>query len=72
MIWSFVLAFGSLLGLWFVGKRPLIGWVWLFTMELLWILWSVLIHQYGFMVLCAAYAFLYLVNVRRVLHDVHN
>ena len=72
MIWSFALGFGSLLGLWLAGRKPLVGWLWLFTMELFWIFWSALIHQYGFMCLCIVYGFLYLVNARRVLRDVHN
>ena len=64
MVWSFVLAFGSILGLWLVSRNTKIGWAWCIFMEVLWIAWSVWVAQWGFLVLCVCYLAVYLNNLR--------
>ena len=61
--WSFVLAAGSIGGLWIVSKKPTIGWAWTLIMEFLWIAYAALIRQWGFMVLCICYAIVYTFNL---------
>ena len=62
-MWSFVLAAGSIGGLWVVSKKPTIGWAWILIMEFLWITYAALIRQWGFMVLCICYAIVYTFNL---------
>jgi hypothetical protein len=65
-VWfSFILAGGSLLGLWVVGKRPRLGWAMLAVMEVAWVVWSLRIGQLGLGLLCAAYFGLYCLNLVR-------
>jgi hypothetical protein len=65
MNWSFALAFGSLVGLWIVGKNPKVGWFVLAVMEVLWIVWSIRIGQAGLGLLCGAYFVMYCFNLGR-------
>lgn len=62
-MWSFVLATGSIGGLWIVSKKPTLGWAWTLIMEFLWITYAALIRQWGFMTLCACYAIVYTYNL---------
>jgi|APGre2960657404_1045060.scaffolds.fasta_scaffold155117_2 hypothetical protein len=62
-MWSFVLAAGSIGGLWVVSKKPTIGWAWTLIMEFLWVTYAALIGQWGFMVLCICYAIVYTFNL---------
>ena len=62
-MWSFILAAGSIGGLWIVSKRPGLGWAWILIMEFLWITYAALIRQWGFMVLCICYAIVYTYNL---------
>lgn len=61
--WSFVLAAGSIGGLWIVSKKPTIGWLWTLIMEFLWITYAFIIKQWGFMTLCICYAIVYTYNL---------
>lgn len=67
MLWSFALAAGSLSGLWVVGRRPLVGWVWLAVMEVAWVVYSIITDQFGLGLLCAAYLVMYSINSFREL-----
>ena len=62
-MWSFVLAAGSIGGLWIVSKHPTLGWLWTLIMEFLWITYSFLTQQWGFMTLCICYAIVYTYNL---------
>jgi len=62
-MWSFILAAGSIGGLWIISKRPGLGWAWTLIMEFLWITYSILNKQWGFMVLCICYAIVYTYNL---------
>jgi len=62
-MWSFVLAAGSIGGLWIVSKHPALGWLWTLIMEFLWITYSILNQQWGFMTLCICYAIVYTYNL---------
>lgn len=62
-MWSFVLAAGSIGGLWIVSKHPTLGWLWTLIMEFLWITYSILNQQWGFMTLCICYAIVYTYNL---------
>lgn len=62
-MWSFILAAGSIGGLWIVSKKPTLGWAWTLIMEFLWITYAALIKQWGFMTLCICYAIVYTYNL---------
>lgn len=64
-MWSFVLAAGSLAGLWVVGRCPRAGWLWLLVMEFGWVGYSLWSKQFGLGVLCVAYGVMYSVNLVR-------
>lgn len=64
MIWvQFVIAAGSIFGLWLVSKNPSAGWRWCAFMEIPWIIWAVTVEAWGFLVLCIVYAGVYVNNL---------
>jgi len=67
MDWSFVLAAGSMTGLWIVSKRPLQGWIVLLAMEIPWCWYALATSQYGLGVLCVPYGIIYFTNTVREL-----
>ena len=60
---SFLLAAGSMTGLWIAAKRPVLGWSWLLGMECFWVWYSLASNQRGLAVLCVAYGIIYAVNL---------
>lgn len=63
-VWfSFILAGGSIFGLWLVSKNAKAGWSWCLFMEIPWSIWAIWLGQWGFLVLCLAYAGVYLNNL---------
>lgn len=64
MIWSFLLAFGSMFGMWLVPKRPKWGWGWSLGMEVPWTIWGVWLGQWGFVMLSFMFAGIYAKNLR--------
>lgn len=63
MWFSFVLAAGSIAGLWLVSKRPTIGWAWCLAFEVPWTLYAFYVHQPALALLCAFYGLVYLNNL---------
>jgi hypothetical protein len=65
MIWvSFLLAAGSIAGLYFVKRNPRLGWGWCLFMEVPWVIYALTIGQPALAVLCAFYAAVYANNLR--------
>jgi hypothetical protein len=62
---SFLLAAGSIFGLWLVGRNPRIGWAWCLGMEVPWVVYALSIGQPALAVLCAFYAGVYAINLRK-------
>lgn len=65
MGWSYLLAAGSLAGLYLVSKQPRTGWAVLAVMETLWVAWSIWTGVYALGLLCTAYLTLYVFNLRK-------
>jgi hypothetical protein len=63
-VWfSFVLAAGSIAGLWIVARNPKIGWGWCLAMEIPWVIYAFAIHQPALAILCLFYGGVYCVNL---------
>lgn len=62
MIWSFVLAAGGVLGIYLAGKKMKVGWLVGLLMQVLWIVYGVWTHQWGFIISAVAYGFVYAKN----------
>jgi len=60
---SFLLAFGSMAGLWIVARNQRIGWAWCLAMEIPWTIYAFMVKQQGLAVLCIFYAIVYLSNL---------
>lgn len=69
MIWSFLLAFGSMFGMWLVPKRPRLGWAWSLGMEVPWTIWGIWLEQWGFVMLSAMFAGVYAKNLRQAVRE---
>ena len=65
MMWSWVLATIGVLGIYFVGRKTIWGWLVLLANEVIWIAYALTTKQYGFIVSAVAYAIVY---VRSFLH----
>jgi hypothetical protein len=59
-LWSWALAVVGVVGIYFVGKKTLWGWFVLLFNETLWIVYSIITQQYGFIVSAIAYAVVYI------------
>lgn len=59
MIWSTILAVIGIFGVYLVGKKNAWGWVVGIIAQLLWAIYSVATGQWGFLISCAAYAWIY-------------
>jgi hypothetical protein len=65
MMWSWVLATIGVLGIYFVGRKTIWGWLVLLANEVIWIAYALTTKQYGFIVSAVAYAIVY---VRSFIH----
>jgi hypothetical protein len=65
MMWSWVLATIGVLGIYFVGRKTIWGWLVLLANEVIWIAYALTTKQYGFIVSAVAYAIVY---VRSFVH----
>lgn len=65
MMWSWVLATIGVLGIYFVGRKTVWGWLVLLVNEVIWIVYALTTKQYGFIVSAIAYAIVY---VRSFIH----
>ena len=65
MTWSVILAAGGITGIWLAGRG--FGWGWLLglAMQLLWAAYAVSTGQWGFLLTCAGYGWVYATNARR-------
>jgi hypothetical protein len=62
MIWSFVLAAVGILGLILAGKKMKAGWAIGLFAQILWIIYALVTHQWGFVVSALAYGAVYARN----------
>jgi nicotinamide riboside transporter PnuC len=60
MMWSWVLAAIGVVGIFFVGRKTIWGWMILLVNEAIWIVYAVTTKQYGFIVSAIAYAAVYI------------
>ena len=65
MLWSFVLAAIGVTGLYIAGRGQVTGWLIGLTAQLLWAAYAVATGQYGFLLSCAGYGWVYATNARR-------
>ena len=63
-MWSWVLALVGSTGLFFVGEKRLRGWFILVANELLWVVYAIHTHQYGFIVSIVLYLIMYYKAIR--------
>lgn len=59
-MWSWVLAAIGVVGIFFVGRKTIWGWMILLVNEAIWIVYAVTTKQYGFIVSAIAYAAVYI------------
>lgn len=64
MIWSFVLAGVGVFGLWLAGRKNNIGWLVGLGAQFLWAAYAIATHQYGFLLSCLGYGWVYAKNYR--------
>lgn len=62
IVWSFVLAAIGILGLYLAGSKNLWGWAVSFSAQLLWLIFAIVTHQYGFILSAFAYGYVYARN----------
>jgi hypothetical protein len=58
-MWSWILAIIGVIGIYFVGKKTIWGWLVLCLNECLWVVYAVTTKQYGFILAAIAYGFIY-------------
>jgi len=63
--WGWVLGILGTLGNFYVGHKKIWAFGILILNEFLWIAYSVLARQYGLIVFCLSYIFVYLRNIRK-------
>jgi hypothetical protein len=63
--WSWLLTVGGVFGLWLAGRKSAWGWAVGLAMQVLWMTYAVVTHQYGFVVSGIAYGAVYGLNFYR-------
>jgi hypothetical protein len=58
--WSWLLAVFGILGIYFVGKKTVWGWLILLLNEAIWVVYAVMTEQYGFIAMGFVYAYVYI------------
>lgn len=71
-LWSWLLAFLGITGLWFVGNKSKWGWIIGISVQSLWIAYAIVTHQYGFILSALAYAGVNLRNLIKWRKDESN
>ncbi|TDC30571.1 hypothetical protein [Micromonospora sp. KC213] len=69
-VWSWLLMTVGVTGLWLAGKRSWTGWAVGLAAQLLWLTYSIVTEQWGFLVSCFVYGAVYLRNLRAWLRPV--
>jgi hypothetical protein len=64
MMWSFVLAGIGIFGLWLAGRQMATGWLIGMMAQVLWAIYAVATTQYGFLLSCVGYGWVYFKNYR--------
>jgi hypothetical protein len=59
-MWSWVLAIIGVIGISFVGRKTVWGWMVLLANEILWTIYAIQTHQYGFILMSTAYSVVYI------------
>lgn len=59
MYWSYILTAGGVLGIYLAGRKNLWGWALGLAMQLLWVVYAIQSHQYGFILSALAYGTVY-------------
>lgn len=62
MLWSLILATIGIIGLLAAGSKKSVGWLIGLSAQLLWFVYGVTTHQYGFLLSAAAYGVVYARN----------
>lgn len=62
MMWSFVLAGVGVFGLWLAGRKNSAGWLVGLGAQFLWAAYALATHQYGFLLSCLGYGWVYAKN----------
>lgn len=63
--WSWLLMSVGIAGLWMAGRKNAWGWVLGIAAQVLWFAYAVSTQQWGFLVSCFAYGWVYVTNARR-------
>lgn len=58
--WSYVLGIIGVTGIFFVGRKTIWGWLVLLLNECIWIVYSLVTKQYGFIFMAIAYSIVYI------------
>lgn len=64
LIWSIVLSVIGVLGAWLAGNKSWVGWAIGLFVQVLWAIYAVATGQYGFLIGCVAFGFIYARNLR--------
>ncbi|MEV4462116.1 hypothetical protein AB0J51_00680 [Micromonospora echinofusca] len=63
-LWSWLLMTVGVTGLWLAGKRSWTGWAVGLGAQVLWLAYSLVTEQWGFLVSCFVYGAVYIRNLR--------
>jgi hypothetical protein len=63
-MWSWVLAIVGCIGIFFVGKKTVWGWLVLMLNECLWVIYALTTRQYGFILASVGYGTIYVKSYR--------
>jgi hypothetical protein len=63
-MWSWVLAIVGCIGIFFVGRKTVWGWLILMLNESLWVIYACTSHQYGFILASVGYVTIYVKSYR--------
>jgi hypothetical protein len=64
MVWSLILAAIGIFGIYLAGRKSKWGWAVGLGAQVLWIIYAVVTHQYGFIISAVAYGLIYGKNLR--------
>ena len=64
-MWSWTLAIIGSLGIYVVGKKNIWGWFILMVSEILWTIYAITTHQYGFIFAVVLYSTVYIKSYLR-------
>lgn len=64
-IWPWALSAVTLIGFWFAGRKQRVGWLINLAAEGLWLTWSVLYHEWGFIASVIPFSAMYAWNWRK-------